>query len=147
WETGWKRISLSGLDPRDRSPTEIYLAMVPDAGVFGFGSGTFRAAFPGYQASYDFGSRSVPEFWTTQLWLHAHNDYLQCLIEWGFLGTALWGILIVGGVGRAAQVLRCAKQDGRVGRGDRLMLGCAVLAVIGMLVHAVVDFPFQIGSL
>ena len=41
WETGWQRLNILGFHPGDRSPTEIYLRMLPDAGVMGFGVGTF----------------------------------------------------------------------------------------------------------
>ena len=159
WQTGWNRLTEAGLNPRDRSPTEIYLAMVPDAGILGFGPGTFRAAFPSYQVSYDFGNRKVPQFWKTDSWLQAHNDYLQCLIEWGYLGGLMWTVVIAGGLWRASAAVRTANQgkSNEEGAGeampssrkrsDTLMLGCAIVAISGVLVHALVDFPLQIMSI
>src|SRR5262249_40886655 len=108
WQTSWKRMSVQGINPSDRSPTEIYLAMAPDAGVLGFGPGTFRAAFPGYQLTYDFGNRTVPAFWTTHSWTHAHQDYLQTVIEWGYCGALFWAILFAIGIWRGASHLRKA---------------------------------------
>ena len=32
------------------------------------------------------------------MWNHAHDDYLQSLIEWGWPGTALWAALFAGGL-------------------------------------------------
>lgn len=153
WQSAWKRIGLDGLNVSSRSPTEIYLSMLPDAGVLGFGPGTFRAAFPGYQLTYDFGPRVVPEFWTKHSWLQAHNDYLQTIIEWGYLGTVMWGIVFLGGLGRAALQVKGPGVDrstddykSRSGT-DALILGCIGLAISGMLLHAVVDFPLQIASI
>ena len=153
WQSAWKRIGLDGLNIASRSPTEIYLAMLPDAGVLGFGPGTFRAAFPGYQLTYDFGQRTVPEFWTKHSWLQAHNDYLQTIIEWGYLGAVMWVIVFAGGLARAA--LRVKGPKGQRSRDDlksslgpdSFVLGCVVLAISGTLLHGVIDFPLQIASI
>ena len=60
--------------------------MAHDAGWFGFGPGTFAAAFPYY--SSPLGERA------SGIWLHAHNDYLQTVIEWGWASTSLFGLLL-----------------------------------------------------
>ena len=162
WQTSWSRIAAHGIDPSKRSPTEIYLSMVPDAGLLGFGPGTFRAIFPSYQMTYDFGGRAVPEFWTTHNWTHAHNDYLQTLIEWGHLGAALWLLIFLGGIWRAATLLcvsdrrmrspsppleRAGERRPIRSRSHRLLIGCSLVALFGVLLHASIDFPLQIPSL
>ena len=120
--------------------------MLPDAGAFGFRPGTFRAAFPGYQSTYDFGGREVPEFWKSYSWLQAHNDYLQTIIEWGYLGALMWAVLFYGALWRAGVILR--KSLVAPGRdGALLMAGCIILALAGTLLQAFVDFPLQIPSI
>jgi hypothetical protein len=143
WETSWRRIGQMGIKPGDRRPTEVYLKMAHDAGAMGFGPGTFQAMFPTYQRSYDFGGREMPQFWTHAIWLNAHQDYLQTLIEWGFLGTLFWGLLVVGGIIRGA--MHSFKR--RIEFSQRWLLFGSVLALAGALIHAWVDFPLQIASI
>src|SRR5207302_2014599 len=85
--------------------------------------------------------------------LQAHNDYLQTIIEWGYLGTVLWGIVFAGGLAGAALQVKGPKLErlrndlkSRLGS-DPFVLGCLVLAISGALLHAVVDFPLQIASI
>lgn len=143
WETSWRRIGLQGLSPTNRSPTEIYVKMIPDAGVTGFGPGSFRAIFAEYQKEYDFGTRDFPDCWKTGLWQEAHQDYLQTIIEWGYLGAAGWAILLGGGMVRGVfQYVRL-----RAGLSSRWLLLCSLLAIGATLVHSLIDFPLQIASI
>jgi hypothetical protein len=141
WETSWRRFDLLGFNPADRSPVEIYLRMTPDAGVMGFGPGTFASVFPSYQKTYDFGGRPFPPFWQDGLFQQAHQDYLQTLIEWGYLGSLLWSVLICGGMARGAT----GHFRGRTGF-DWLRF-CSLLALGGVFIHALIDFPLQIASI
>jgi O-antigen ligase len=154
WQTSWRRLNIQGISPTGRSPTEVYLAMAPDAGLLGFGPGTFRAAFPGYQLTHNFGNRTVPESWISHSWLHAHQDYLQTVIEWGYVGALLWGMLVVAALWNGALHLRAAPvRSGAPDAGSqshsrhRLLMFCTVLAILGVLLHACVDFPLQIASI
>ncbi len=61
---------------------KAFLKMVPVAGWTGFGPGTFSKYY-GHYVKDDPAIRNVP-FWV------AHEDYLQTVIEWGYLGAALW---------------------------------------------------------
>lgn len=142
WQTSWSRMQQLGVDPSDRSPTEIYRHMIPEAGWLGFGPGTFQVVFPSYQHSYNFGERQVPEFWTTHFWPHAHQDYLETAIEWGWVGSALWGGLILGGiVFGVRRFWRSREQE------SRWLLYSSLLGIGGVLLHALLDFPLQIGSI
>jgi O-antigen ligase len=117
--------------------------MLPDAGVMGFGPGSFRAIFAEYQREHDFGDRQYPDCWKTGLWQEAHQDYLQTVIEWGFFGALGWAILVGGGVVRGAvQYFRL-----RAGLSTRWLLLCSLLAVSATLVHSFIDFPLQIASI
>jgi len=143
WLTGWQRWQQSGWGVEARQPWELLVRMVHDAGLTGFGPGSFDIVFPAYQATHDFGQRLVPAFWVTDRWIHAHQDYLQTLIEWGWLGGALWAGLVVGGLVRAVQTLLRERLDFPA----RWLLYASVLALVGVLVHAAVDFPLQIASI
>ncbi len=143
WVTSWDRIRSAGLDTSERSPTEVYASMVPDAGWLGFGPGTFSAVFPGYQATYDFAGRAVPQIWKEGLWWHAHHDYYQTLIEWGHLGMALWTVIVGGALVSGLFFLRRR----RTNVSHRWFVFCAAAALSGVLAHAMVDFPLQVPSI
>ncbi|PYL56889.1 MAG: hypothetical protein DMF31_11680, partial [Verrucomicrobia bacterium] len=57
----------------------VAMGALPDAGLWGFGPGTFRVVFP----TYNLGSANE----APGSWRFLHQDYLQTLIEWGWLGS------------------------------------------------------------
>jgi hypothetical protein len=108
-----------------------------DAGILGFGPGTFRVVFPYYS-----GGLSDPSL----EWRFLHQDYVQTAIEWGLLGSAIWAVLLFGGIAAAvggALTERASRWSAR----QRLLLPLTVLAIGGAAVHALVDFPLQIASI
>ena len=120
------------------SAARIALNVLPSAGAFGFGPGTFRAIFPAYSKAAD---RPV-----AGQWRFLHEDYLQTAMEWGWLGSVLWAVLFFGGITVAIINLRNAKARGWSWR-RRLILPLAVIAIAGVAAHALVDFPLQIVSI
>lgn len=107
------------------------LRMIPDAPLWGIGPGCFRWGFPFYTAQLGERIKGV--------WIHAHQDYIQTLVEWGIVGGTAWMILIGGGLCRGwSKLLRGAKELSTV---------AAVMGLTLTAVHALLDFPFQIGSL
>jgi diacylglycerol kinase (ATP) len=109
------------------------LRIVGDAGATGFGPGTFARVYPLY------GSGSAAGF------DHAHNDYLQTLIEWGLLGTVSWAILFFGGPVRTG--LSWAGRLGSRRTRDHVLAFAGLAAWFGVALHALVDYPLQVPSI
>lgn len=117
---------------------QTVLAAVPDAGWTGFGPGSFSVIFPHYEQSATLDSRGRWEF--------LHEDYLQTILEWGWLGAACWAVIVFGGIGAGIVVrnrLKRLQPEPRVGR----ILSFFLIAIAATALHAFVDFPLQISSL
>jgi hypothetical protein len=118
--------------------SRVALGTLPSVGFFGFGPGTFRVVFPGYNIG---SGHAVPGTWR-----FLHQDYLQTVMEWGWLGSSLWALLFFGGM--AVGILsyhKYAMRDWLPRR--RVIQPLAIVALGGVAMHALVDFPFQIESL
>lgn len=139
WETArqqWSQFFLSGDDSRFLV-YQAAVTMLPDAGAWGIGPGNFILAFPHYTM---FLGNRIEGFWDTP-----HNDYLQTVIEWGWIGGAFWSILLFGALALGAcNYLRFRRV---LARADRIFLFTSMLALAGVAAHALVDFPLQIPSL
>ena len=134
WQAESQRIST---DARWQA-WHVAIAALPNAGLFGFGPGTFRVVFPGY----NFGSVDpIPGAWR-----FLHEDYLQTLIEWGWAGSALWALLFFGGIAIGIRSYnKYARRDWTPRR--RVLQPLVIIALAGVALHALVDFPFQIESI
>lgn len=146
--SGWERTAskwgvtqsqLNADNPRWQA-LQAATRILPDAGVFGLGPGTFGAAFPHYTGPMGDAIAGI--------WRYAHNDYLQTAIEWGVCGALVWAVLFFGGLARCfACCQQMATSKPRVKTRDRLVYFCAGLSLAGVAIHALVDFPLQIASL
>jgi len=98
--------------------------------LLGFGAGTFREVYPQFRSLY-----------TNFLIDHAHNDYLELLVETGIagFGICLWFVWIS---------TRTAL--GKIRNWPADINGTAALATLlgiaGILVHSLVDFNLQIPA-
>ena len=114
-----------------------YLNAVPDAGWFGLGPGLFQLAFP-YQTS-PLGNITVG------LREYAHQDYLQTVLEWGWLGTIWWSLFVAGGL---YQAFKCYWQKVLfTSKTERHLILAAILGILGTLAECLIDFPLQIASI
>jgi len=110
---------------------EMYAAarpMAADYPVFGTGPGTFGTVFQLYRFSN-------ATYWPEQL----HNDWLETRITFGAFGLALVLAAL------ACVALRWFAPGGL--RGGRRFVILAWLGLVGCLIHARFDFPFQIHSI
>jgi hypothetical protein len=114
----------------------VAFSAVGDSAFLGFGPGTFRSIFPHYQAAAAGHPRGA--------WRFLHDDYLQTILEWGWIGSFFLAALFFGGIGIA--ILNYFRSEGWSTR-KRILLPCSVLALIGVALHAAVDFPLQILSI
>ncbi len=118
----------------------VTLRMLPDAGPLGFGPGTFRIGFPFYYTEEE---RHSPE--AGGFWRYAHNDYLQTAAEWGWFGAALWVVLFGGGLVMGFRTY--LRSERILPYSDRVLLFTSMVALLGIALHALFDFPLQIASL
>ena len=103
------------------------LSAFRDYSLLGSGLGTFRYIFKIYQPE------GLYLYWT-----HAHNDYLELLLEFGIVGTVLVVIFLF-------TVLRKILKTDWEGR--ELYIGAALLSSLTtMAVHSIVDFNLHIPS-
>jgi hypothetical protein len=133
WQTESQRIST---DARWRA-FRVAMGAVPDARLCGFGPGTFRVVFPTYNIE---SANQAPGTWR-----FLHDDYMQTVLEWGWLGSSLWALLFFGGI---AIGIHSYHRRRRLWMPRRVVLQpLVVIALLGVAVHALVDFPLQIESI
>ena len=114
----------------------VCLRLVPEAGWLGFGPGTFGDVFRNRVAT------GAAHFAGIEF---AHQDYLQTMLEWGYLGTLAGALIFLGGIVRATRAMT-QDRSRRLTR-DQLLRGAGLAAVFGVALHSLVDYPMQIASL
>lgn len=126
-------IPSGGTEPSDGERARVALSslgMLPGHWLFGIGPGGWRAGFG------EFKPESVHLHYQ-----HAHNDWVQSLVERGLLGFGLWVALLVLAARLCLRTLRH--------REDRLLRGAALgilTALSAMAIHALADFNLQIPA-
>ncbi len=114
-----------------------YLDDVSEAGWFGIGPGLFQVGYPYQNASFRSYDPAVRQY--------AHEDYLQTTLEWGWLGTVWWTLLVAGGLWRAFHAY--LQRERFQSRTDRHLVLACMLGVLGTLTQALFDFPLQVPSI
>lgn len=112
---------------------------IQEAPWLGYGPGGWTAAASAHSVD--------PFLRTFYLYVQfTHEDYLQTLVEWGFVGGVFWAVVVIW-----PQVTVWRRQfrvrDGPAGgtEGNLYRLGAAA-ALMAMGIQAVYDFPWQIGA-
>ncbi len=129
WRGLAERFSTSGMQSVERA--ELVRAggeMFRDHWLFGTGPGTFPALYHLYRPS----EHSV---WQT----HLHCDWLQALATWGVMGFTLLAAALV--------VLLLTPLDPNKLPARKSFILLFNVGIFSVLLHALVDFPFQIYSI
>jgi hypothetical protein len=108
----WEMLGEQVSDDARWSASRLATSALSDAGVFGFGPGTFRVVFPAYNRAANNLLGGTFRF--------LHEDYLQTGMEWGWLGSALWALLLFGGM---ANAVLCLRRQTAFRRGQRSASG------------------------
>jgi O-antigen ligase len=108
--------------------SETGRSMARDYPLFGVGPGALAPMFQLYRTSFT-------EYWPAQL----HNDWLETLVTFGWVGSSLIGLAFL------VVLVRWFVSAGISARWPMALLLCLSLA--GCLVHARWDFPLQIYSI
>ncbi len=133
----WEKIQASLASDARWVVDEAAIGALPTAGPFGFGPGAFSVVFPFFNR-HD----TSPDGW-----LYLHNDYLQTLMEWGFVGGTLWAGVFFGGMFVGVRCLTDKERTRSWYPRQRLLLPVSLVALGGVALHAMVDFPLQIASI
>jgi hypothetical protein len=118
--------------------SRVAAGALSDVGFFGFGPATFRVVFPSYNG--------VPIQRVPGTWRFLHEDYLQTALEWGWLGSTFWALLFFGGIVVGIRSYKQYAASEWTPR-RRLLQPFVIIALIGVALHAIVDFPLQIASI
>ncbi|RMF09415.1 MAG: O-antigen ligase domain-containing protein [Alphaproteobacteria bacterium] len=116
----------------NRFPLAIFLEMIPDTPMLGFGPGAFPMVFPKYQLAN-------PGIYPANLHLNeAHQDYFQLFFDWGYIGFVCWMAIFLVPPGALLFTSR---------RRLSAEHHACFVAVFVVLIHATLDFPLQVTSL
>ncbi len=158
----WQYLKDTDFDHNARPVAYRYfVTMLPDAGWQGFGPGSFQLAY------WQYIDRADPIMQHTPYWV-AHQDYIQTVVEWGYAGTILWGLLfVIPAVRLGISSFRPpsgdeSDDDGYLfsiadrfrafvhatpGAEEPLLHAAAFAAIIMTALHSLIDFPMQIASI
>ena len=97
--------------------------------IAGWGGGSFYTVYPAWRGD------------DQKFMDHAHNDYLEFLVEYGLVGGALLAVFVLLCLARAAGGLRERERARQFG-----ICFASLMAMTAMLIHATVDFNLQIPA-
>jgi hypothetical protein len=107
--------------------------------ALGHGLGSFPMVYPAAQARYFYTHPDTRLYPSDSIADHAHNEYLQILIEMGLVGLGVTLSAFFLFLREGFQRLR--RQNDSAVRMRRL---CAFFGLLAILLHGLVDFPFHI---
>ncbi len=100
--------------------------------LMGIGAGSYEHVYPSHKGD------DIP---STRLYNHAHNDYLQFLVEYGALAFSLMAAAVLWCLIWAVQAMRLRRSNLHKGLGFSACMG-----IIALLIHSAVDFNLQIPA-
>ncbi len=109
----------------------VAISIIKQHPLWGTGVGTFQLIAPYFAVSMQM---TMPGRFS-----HAHQDYLETAVDSGLVGTLLWVVLLVWNYAKGINHL--------LRHPEELSLAVAMVALTIVGLHALVDFPLQIGSL
>jgi putative inorganic carbon (HCO3(-)) transporter len=122
------RLAATSLSKEARDEVVIDASVIiADYPIMGSGGGSFYSVFPSYKKA------DVFAFYD-----QAHNDYLQTLVEYGFVSFSCLVAIVLLCFFTAAVVIK--KRNNAMYKGAAF---ASLMAIIGMLIHMSVDFPLQ----
>jgi O-antigen ligase len=120
-------------ETQDAYRLKIYrdsITMAMQKPLIGYGLGTFSDVYPAHRT-----------FYTNLFVNHAHNDYLETLVDTGVVGLGLF-LWFLAGVFRAGW-MKIAERDDPEGRTLTL---AALAGVCGIVIHSLLDFNLHIPA-
>ena len=127
-----ERLEKTVLTEEDRYRVDVNgLGYLDDFWVSGSGGGTFAVVFPAYR----------DQGLSPNLYVHADNDYLESLLEYGVLGLVLPGGIVLLSVAAALRVL-CRRRDPL----PRGMAFASLMGIMAILIHSTADFNLHIPA-
>ncbi len=106
------------------------LKIFSDFILFGVGAGNFQYLYPLYDSGFD-----------KYRLLHAHNDYIEILVEQGIIGFSLIAAVVLLSIKNAIQAIRHFQYVHQAA-----FAIASLIAIGGFLLHSTVEFNFQIPS-
>lgn len=106
------------------------LDLLKEAPVTGIGAGAFEGAFEAFKSGKIFFDYE-----------YTHNDYLQIAIEYGVIGSLLFGLIVIHAFRLAIVAQRSRHTAILKGAGFAAMMG-----IISLMIHSWVDFNLQIPA-
>jgi O-antigen ligase len=104
---------------------------------FGAGVGTFIPVY----AMFEQPSDVVLNYYIN----HAHNDFLEVLLETGLFGVALFGVFMIMLGFRSVELWW--RHPDKASELDRLLMRAATLAILLLIVHSFVEYPLRTGAI
>jgi len=104
------------------------LIYISDHPLLGTGGGSYYATYPNYK------QQDVNGYYS-----HTHNDYLQFLSEYGFIGTFFIALFALSAAAMAITTL--IKRNNSLAQATSFAV---LMVIIALLLHSLVDFSLQI---
>lgn len=131
WHGGLGRLLSSDISGSRLLVWRDTLKVISDYWLVGSGGGTYRWLFPEYKSSA----------LDPLLYDHAHNGYLEMLVEYGVIGSALKAFFVLDSILRGVRRIKHSTSDD-----EKCLRLALLLGVLSMLVHELVDFNMSIPA-